>query len=63
MNRLFQISVLVPTFLSAAAMAQHNGDIGLVIESQKLSSVVISGGEYSANEQIFTASFGDSGYD
>ena len=63
MNRLFQISVLVPTFWSAAAMAQHDGDIGLVIESQKLSSVVISGGEYSANEQIFTASFGDSGFD
>ena len=49
--------------LSGAALAQHDGDIGLIIDAQKLSSVVISGGEYSADEQIFTASFGDSGFD
>ena len=46
-----------------AAFSQHNGDIGLVIEDQKLSSVVITGGQYSGNEQVFTASFGDSGFD
>ena len=48
---------------SGVALAQHDGDIGLIIDAQKLSSVVITGGEYSANEQIFTASFGDSGFD
>ena len=48
---------------SGVALAQHDGDIGLIIDAQKLSSVVITGGEYTANEQIFTASFGDSGFD
>ncbi|MGB0324074.1 MAG: hypothetical protein ACPGGL_00905, partial [Phycisphaerales bacterium] len=49
--------------LSGVALAQHEGDIGLIIDAQKLSSVVITGGEYTADEQIFTASFGDSGFD
>ena len=63
MIRFSQLLIAVCACFSGAALAQHDGDIGLIIDAQKLSSVVITGGEYSENEQIFTASFGDSGFD
>ena len=63
MIRFSQLLIAVCACFSGASLAQHDGDIGLIIDAQKLSSVVITGGEYSENEQIFTASFGDSGFD
>ena len=63
MNPSLCLCWLSSLVFATAAFSQHNGDIGLVIEDQKLSSVVITGGQYSGNEQVFTASFGDSGFD
>lgn len=63
MTRSSQLPFLICSCLTGAVLAQHDGDIGLIIDAQKLSSVVITGGEYSTDEQIFTASFGDSGFD
>ena len=40
MTRSSQLSFLICSCLTGAVLAQHDGDIGLIIDAQKLSSVV-----------------------
>ena len=60
MIRIFILSVLL---FSPACFAQHEGDVGLVIQDSQLQTAVIADGQYLIGEQIFTAAFGDSGFD
>ena len=60
MTRNFILAMLLFT---PACFAQHEGDVGLVIQDSQLQTAVIADGQYVSGEQIFTASFGDSGFD
>ena len=60
MTRNFILAMLLFT---PACFAQHEGDVGLVIQDNQLQTAVIADGQYINGEQIFTAAFGDSGFD
>lgn len=60
MTRNFILAMLLFT---PACFAQHEGDVGLVIQDNQLQTAVIGDGQYINGEQIFTAAFGDSGFD
>ena len=55
--------ILVMLLCAPTCFAQHEGDVGLVIQDSQLQTAVIADGQYISGEQIFTAAFGDSGFD
>ena len=60
---MIRIHILIALLFAPACFAQHEGDVGLVIQDSQLQTAVIADGQYVSGEQIFTASFGDSGFD
>ena len=55
--------ILIALLFAPTCFAQHEGDVGLVIQDNQLQTAVIADGQYLSGEQIFTAAFGDSGFD
>ncbi|MEL7073811.1 MAG: hypothetical protein AAGK34_07260 [Planctomycetota bacterium] len=60
---MIRIHILIALLFAPACFAQHEGDVGLVIQDNQLQTAVIADGQYLNGEQIFTAAFGDSGFD
>ena len=60
---MIRIHLLIALLFAPACFAQHEGDVGLVIQDNQLQTAVIADGQYLSGEQIFTAAFGDSGFD
>ena len=60
---MIRIHILIALLFAPACFAQHEGDVGLVIQDNQLQTAVIADGLYLNGEQIFTAAFGDSGVD
>jgi hypothetical protein len=60
---MIRIHLLIALLFAPACFAQHEGDVGLVIQDNQLQTAVIADGQYLGGEQIFTAAFGDSGFD
>ena len=60
---MIRIHILVALLFAPACFAQHEGDVGLVVQDNQLPTAVIADGQYLSGEQIFTAAFGDSGFD
>ena len=60
---MIRIHLLIALLFAPACFAQHEGDVGLVIQDNQLQTAVIADGQYISGEQIFTAAFGDSGFD